>query len=101
MGLLLGLHGQGWGGSSCGLVRLGGCRLWFNRTNRASWTLSRQPRSLESFLLAKFDGIVGIAFQEISVGNDVPVYFMMVEVAELRGWGTWGRGSRGALGCWA
>ncbi|CAB4280677.1 unnamed protein product [Prunus armeniaca] len=25
----------------------------------------------------------------------------MVEVAELRGWGTWGRGSRGALGCWA
>ncbi|XP_021734549.1 aspartic proteinase-like [Chenopodium quinoa] len=32
-----------------------------------------------SFLLAKFDGIFGLGFQEISVGNATPVWYNMVE----------------------
>lgn len=32
-----------------------------------------------TFLLAKFDGIFGLGFQEISVGNATPVWYNMVE----------------------
>uniref|UniRef100_A0A1J3CGA5 Aspartic proteinase A2 n=1 Tax=Noccaea caerulescens TaxID=107243 RepID=A0A1J3CGA5_NOCCA len=32
-----------------------------------------------SFLLAKFDGVLGLGFQEISVGNAVPLWYNMVD----------------------
>ena len=31
-----------------------------------------------SFILGKFDGILGLGFQEISVGNVVPLWYVYV-----------------------
>ncbi|CAH8256648.1 unnamed protein product [Arabidopsis lyrata] len=37
-----------------------------------------------TFLLAKFDGLLGLGFQEISVGNAVPVWYNMVDQGLVR-----------------